>query len=117
MSSFIRKGPDITIPNAGTVSNVIKAHDAFFDSLAMTLFGPSALDALTVSIEVSDDPDADVPVWCGLTSDGTTPVIPPGASLAVTIHRPTFAGLRIKASAAVAADRTWKVNLAELVTT
>lgn len=106
------KVADLTIPNTASVSNVLKAREAYEDAEELTLYAPAALGAATYTIEVTDDPDVAAPVWRTF-QEGTTPAdaAPPlaakaraYAALAATM------GVRIKSSIAEVADRTWKVS-------
>ena len=103
--------PSLTIANGGTTSNVLKSREVYQDADTITLYAPAALDAVTFTIEGTDDPDAVSPVWTTLY-DGASDVVPPPAGKHSVYPCPTFQGFRIKASVAVAADRTWRVTKA-----
>ncbi|SRR6266576_6267207 len=104
---------DLKIPNAGTISNVFLSRECYDDAEELELHAPAALDALTFTIEVSDAPEAAAPVWRTL-QDGSPPadVSPPlaGKSRSYTTGLLSAVGLRLKASAPVAADRIWAVT-------
>jgi|SRR6266496_1259191 len=106
----VAKCPALTIPNTGTTSNVWKAREVYDDAEEICLHAPAALDALTFTIEVTDDPDVQTPVWRTL-QDGSPPadVAPSaaGKSRAYSTGLISAGGVRLKASGAVAADRTW----------
>ncbi len=99
----------ITIPNAGTVSPVVRAREVYGDADEITLLAPAALDAFTFSIDVTDDPDAAAPVYrTAQRKDTATDEAPPLATKADRYSVTSLgAGFRLKSSAAVAADRTW----------
>ena len=102
----------LTIPNGQANSNVLKAREAHEDAEELMLYAPAVLDALTFTIEVTDDPDAVTPVWRTFQS-GETPadVSPPAATKARSYENLTSAaGIRIHASGNVAADRIWEVT-------
>ena len=107
----ITKCADVTISNGGTTSNVVKAREVFQDADTITLFAPAVLDAVTFTIEGTDDPDAAAPTWTTLY-DGANDVLPPPAGKHSVYACPTFQGFRIKASGPVAADRTWRMSKA-----
>jgi len=103
----------LTILNTGTTSNVFKAREVYEDAEEIQLDAPAALDALTFTIEVTNDPDAAAPVFTTL-QDGSPPadVNPPAAGKSRSYASGLLGagGFRIKASGAVAADRIFNAT-------
>jgi hypothetical protein len=111
MADFFAKMPDIIIPALGTDSPWYgPADDLFSDALAISLLAPAVLDALTYTIEVTDDFDTPL----ARTLQGGIPVAdvnPPAVTKArVYIDLLNFAAFRIHASGAIgAAPLAWGV--------
>lgn len=112
MGLFEADLPDITIPNAGTVSPVVKAREQYSDAESIMLHSPSTLDAATFTIEVTDDPEVAAPVYETLEDDAGTDVTLPAVSRARRYSQELTGskGFRLKSSVAVAADRIWKAS-------
>lgn len=112
MGLFEADLPDITIPNAGTVSPVVKAREQYSDAESIMLYSPAALDALTFTIEVTEDPEVVAPVYETLEDDSGTDVTLPAASKArrYSEELASSKGFRLKASAAVGSDHIWKAS-------
>lgn len=103
---FIAELPPLTIPNGAAVSNSFDWKEYGYDSEAITVFAPAALDVLTYTWEVSRDGGT---TYKTLVDTVGAPIYVPAATFAV-VYNGTFASitnLRIKASGNVAADRTW----------
>lgn len=102
----------LTIPNGSANSNVLKAREQYADAEELMLYAPAALDVLTFTIEVTDDPDAAAPVFRTLQSGSPlADVPPPAAGKAISFAGLSSAmGIRIHASGNVAADRVWAVS-------
>ena len=110
MARFNVPCADITIANGTAASAWVKARETYDDADFIALFGPSALDAHTFVIELTDDPDAAAPntyVWNNSSSD----IGPPAAGKATQFPTPVARGFRIKDQTGnVVADRTWKMQ-------
>lgn len=106
------KVADLTILNTASVSNVLKAREAYEDAEELMLYAPAALGAATYTIEVTDDPDAAAPVFRTYQQGDTpTDVAPPVAGKARTyVGLASAMGIRLKSSIAEVADRVWKVS-------
>lgn len=105
-SSFGAVIHDVIIPSGSNVSRAVQGVYEYHDASNITIQSPSALDALTFTIEVSQDGS----VWATL-SDGASDLPVPAASKAIQyteILPHKF--FRIKASGNVAADRIFLVS-------
>src|ERR1700746_1466092 len=96
----------LTIPNGAAVSNFWRARDVYEDAEEIVLHAPTVLDALTFTIQVTDNIDAAVVVWRTLQS-GSAPadVNAPAAtkSLAFSSGVLSSDAIRIASSGNVAA--------------
>ena len=116
MSSYAQPITDLTISSGSANSNVLKAREEYGDAIGIMLYAPAAItDAHTFVIQVTDDPEATVPVWRDLQEDiaGTpTDIPPPGAATARTYFvLPPAMGFRIHdESGNVTADTTWAAS-------
>lgn len=98
-----------TIPNGSAVSNIIDSAKNYTGLNQIILIqAPAALDALTFTIQVSNDGIT----FTTLTSDGTTALTLPGAGKAKPYYFELAAAKywRIASSGNVAADRVFLVS-------
>lgn len=109
MSSHIVALTTLTIPNGQQNSNELYLTD-YRDADSLTIFGPAVLpEVVTVQIAPNKSPVA--ADWADLQRPiGTDLAI--SAGNATTIELPSFSAIRVRAGAAVAADRVFPVNKA-----
>lgn len=105
--------PDLVIPAAGTVSNILNGPGCYDDALAVVLYGPATLEAHTYTIEVSANPLAVAgSVWTTLQV-GETPadLAPPAAGKARVYYELASAmSFRIKSNGALTDPMTFKAT-------
>lgn len=105
--------PDLVIPNGTQVSNILQADRQYSDADGITLHAPTALDATTFTIQVSNDRNATVSsTWRTLQiGDPAADASPPLAGRSRYYQDLSyFAAFRLASSAPVAADRTWNAE-------
>lgn len=108
MPTFRKVITPLTIPSGQSVSNSIAADKLYSDCIGLALYGPAALDALTFTLEVSQDGTTFKTLVDG---DPVADQAPPLATKARVYYNLTnFGYIRIKSSSGVAADRTWLVD-------
>jgi hypothetical protein len=113
MSRYNVNLPDLVIPAGGTRSNVLTGSSlAGIESLA--IFAPDVLDAtVTFTVQVAHVASPAAGDWADLQSGGTDVTLT--ADNAVVISSLPFEALSILASAAVAAERRFRVVGRELL--
>lgn len=106
--------PDWVIPNGQTTSQVFNSPGVFGDALGLMLYGTDGSYPETYTIEANKDQQATNASSGWMTLQGGSPAAdlnPPATGKAKVFPDVVFAGsLRLKASGAVAATRTWQVN-------
>lgn len=106
--------PDWVIPNGQTTSQVFNSPGVYGDAIALALYAVDGAYAETYTIEGNEDSQANNGSTGWLTIQGGSPaadLTPPPAGKMRVYQDIVFAGaLRLKASGAVAAIRTWRVN-------
>jgi hypothetical protein len=104
--SFDARLFDIVIPSGSSVTRSISGAYEYSDAVAITIQSPATLDALTFTIEISNDGTN-----FATMSDGTNNIPVPAAGKAIQYTDMLGArAWRIKASGNVAADRTFLVS-------
>ena len=105
-TSFFGALSDAVIANGANASRAVYSDYEYSDATAITIQAPAALDALTFTLEVSQDGSS----WT-TASDGSNDLPVPAAGKAVQYTELLSVKYwRIKASGNVAADRTFKVS-------
>lgn len=98
---------NLIVPQGATVSNALSYVEQK-NMEALSILSPAALDGgtvFTLEISASDNPGSGD--WVTLQSDGSDVALSAGKSL--TLVKCPFMSLRVKASVAVANDRTFQV--------
>jgi hypothetical protein len=104
--SFDARLFNVVIPSGSNVTRSISGAYEYSDAVAIVIQAPATLDALTFTIEVSNDGTN----FATLT-DGTNPLPMPGAGQAIQYTDILGSrAFRIKASSNVAADREFLVS-------
>lgn len=104
--SFDARLHDVVISSGQTTTRAIFGPYEYSDATALVIQSPATLDALTFTLEISNDGTN----WATL-SDGTAPLPFPAAGNAIQYTDMLGSKyFRIKASGAVAADRTFLVS-------
>lgn len=104
--SFDARLHDVVIASGASATRSISGAYEYSDATAIVIQSPATLDALSFTIEISNDGTT----WATLT-DGTNPLPMPGAGQAMQYTDMLGArAFRIKASSNVAADRTFLVS-------
>jgi hypothetical protein len=112
MSRYNVNLPDLVIPAGGTRSNVLTGGLlAGLESLA--IFAPDVLDAATFTVQVAHVANPAAGDWADLQSGGTDVTLT--ADNVVVIPSLPFEALSILSSAAVAAERRFRVVGRELL--
>lgn len=106
--------PDWVIPNGQTTSQVFNSPGVYGDSVGIALYGTDGAYAETYTIEGNKDQQATNASSGWMTLQGGSPAAdlnPPAAGKSKIYQEIVFAGsLRLKASGAVAATRTWQAS-------
>jgi hypothetical protein len=111
MSSHVVKVTDLVIPNGQTDSNIIYATRDFQDADGITIFSPAVMpETVTVYVSPVGEPNSppsasDFRALQTANADQTL-----AAGKAETIILLPYKAIKVVASAAVAADRTFNVN-------
>lgn len=104
--SFVGTIGEVYIPSGSNATRAIVSDIECSDATAITIQSPTTLDALTFTIEVSQDGTT----WA-TANDGTGDLPVPAASKAIQyVEMLSVRYWRIKASGNVAADRTFAVT-------
>lgn len=104
--SFDARLHDVVIPSGSSVTRSISGAYEYSDAVAIVIQSPAALDALSFTIEVSNDGTNFVTL-----TDGFSNLPVPGAGKATQYTEMLGSrAFRIKASGNVAADRTFLVS-------
>lgn len=107
MSSHVARLQDMVIPSGQTDSNVLLAHRDFSDADGITIFSPNVMpETVTVYVAGVDNPAAGD--FRALQRNDLDFVL--AAGKAETIALLPYKAIKLVASAAVAADRTFNVD-------
>jgi hypothetical protein len=117
MSQFFSSIAPLVILSGAQNSNVYNGLHVFSDSKSITIYSPATV-AETIELWVNPDPEATAAGsgWVNLTTDGTTNITVPVASKARSYDISSVGAFKLRATGAVAADRTFKVTKNFVVT-
>lgn len=97
---------DVTIASGGTTSRSVFSDYEYSDARFLSIQSPGTLDAATFTIEVSQDGIT----WATLATQAANVVVPAAGKAIQYTEMLSSKYFRIKASAAVGADRVFKVS-------
>lgn len=99
--------PDLVIPNGTSTSNAVRSLD---NAVAVSISSPAALTSTTITIQV--EPTSTGTSFVTLLSGGTSVVIE-SVNVGIVINPFPYRQLRLTASAAEGAARTFRVRKTE----
>jgi hypothetical protein len=103
--------PPLVLKNGETVGSTILRFESFEDAEVIDIYGPASINAATgIKLQVTDDPNAAVPVWYDYTTDGSTAFPMPGLSKSRSLVGFAFRGMRLAATGAPNADTTFPLT-------
>ena len=105
-TSFNASLQDVVIASGATTSRAVFSDYEYSDARYITIQSPATLDALTFTIEVSQD----ATTWATLATLSADLAVPAAGKAIQYIEMLSSKYFRIKASGAVAANRTFKVS-------
>lgn len=97
---------DVTIASGGTTSRSVFSDYEYSDARFLTIQSPGTLDAITFTIEVSQDGTT----WATLANQTANIVVPAAGKAIQYTEMLSSKYFRLKAASAVAADRAFKIS-------
>jgi hypothetical protein len=109
---FTSRLPNLTIPSGQNVSNILRSNVAFEDAVFIVIYSPVAMDALTFTLQVTDNADNPVVIF-NTFQLGDTPTdanLPAAGKARAYLELQGCDAIRIMSSAPVASDHVWRVT-------